>query len=236
MSQERISCAVHTKGYVAEIGFLKCSHGGSCRRDISWFRFLIGLLFLKCRGDMLHEQFTRGDLACNRGVMLFCRRDMSPQFKLIWIQGTCRADHISSPEQDFSWKLSVHTMGFVAGTLTLQHVLSCVPTPPLTHATYRAYKMRLVARGWRKAELSWEPLASTISRSECLPWGWFFEAQSSRNSHPSVKTPISCTKGSGGFFFRDCILAIICQWKLMPENSRISLTRLRGTGHRPRTI
>ena len=65
---------------------------------------------------MSHEQFTRGDLACNRGVTLFCRRDMSPQFKLIWIQRTCRGDKISSPQQDFSWKSSVHTMGFVPAT------------------------------------------------------------------------------------------------------------------------
>ena len=35
MSRGRISCAVHTKGHVAGIGFLKCSHGGSCRRDMS---------------------------------------------------------------------------------------------------------------------------------------------------------------------------------------------------------
>ena len=66
---------------------------------------------------MSHEQFTRGNLACNRGVTLFCRCDMSPQFKLIWIQGTCRADKIPSPQQDFSWKSSDHMMGFVAGTV-----------------------------------------------------------------------------------------------------------------------
>ena len=35
MSRGRISCAVHTKGLVAGIGFLECSHGGSCRRDMS---------------------------------------------------------------------------------------------------------------------------------------------------------------------------------------------------------
>ena len=34
MLRGRISCAVHTKGHVAGIGFLKCSHGGSCRRDM----------------------------------------------------------------------------------------------------------------------------------------------------------------------------------------------------------
>ena len=76
---------------------------------------------------MSHEQFTRGDLACNRGVTLFCRRDMSPQFKLIWIQGTCRGDKISSPQQDFSWKSSVHTMGFVAGTKSPRHVPATCP-------------------------------------------------------------------------------------------------------------
>ena len=26
-------------------------------------------IFLKCRGDMLHEQFTRGDLACSSVVL-----------------------------------------------------------------------------------------------------------------------------------------------------------------------
>ena len=50
MSRERISCAVHTKGHAAGIGLLKCSHGGSCRRDISWFRFLIGLFFWSVAG------------------------------------------------------------------------------------------------------------------------------------------------------------------------------------------
>ena len=30
-----ILCAVDTKGHVVGIGFLKCSHGGSCRRDMS---------------------------------------------------------------------------------------------------------------------------------------------------------------------------------------------------------
>ena len=30
MSRETISCAVHTKGHVAGIGFLKYSHGWSC--------------------------------------------------------------------------------------------------------------------------------------------------------------------------------------------------------------
>ena len=108
---------------------MRFSHEGACCGD--WFlevftrRVLsqghVVISFSDCRADMLHEKFTRGDLACNRGVTLFCRRDMSPQFKLIWIQGTCRADKISSPQQDFSWKLSVHTM-------TLQHVPSCVPT------------------------------------------------------------------------------------------------------------
>ena len=76
---------------------------------------------------MSHEQFTRGDLAFNRGVTLFCRRDMSSQFKLIWIQGTCRGDKISSPQQDFSWKSSVHTMGFVAGTKSPRHVPATCP-------------------------------------------------------------------------------------------------------------
>ena len=115
MSRGRISCAFHTKGYVAGIGFLKCSHGGSCCRDMPWFRFLIGL-FSEVSREHVAWTVTRGDLACNRGVTLFCCRDMSPQFKLTWIQGTCRGDKISSPQQDFSWKSSVHTMGFVAGT------------------------------------------------------------------------------------------------------------------------
>ena len=56
MSRGIISCAVHRKGHDAGIGFLKCSHGGSCRRDMSWFRFLNGLFYSKCRGDMSHEQ------------------------------------------------------------------------------------------------------------------------------------------------------------------------------------
>ena len=68
MSRGRISYAVHTKGLAAGIGFLKFSHGGSCRRDMSWFRFLILVYFPECRGDVSHEQFTRGDLAFNRGV------------------------------------------------------------------------------------------------------------------------------------------------------------------------
>ena len=76
---------------------------------------------------MSHEQFTRGDLAFNRGVTLFCRRDMSPEFKLIWIQGKCRGDKISSPQQVFSWKSSVHTMGFVAGTKSPRHVPATCP-------------------------------------------------------------------------------------------------------------
>ena len=86
---------------------------------------------------MSHEQFTRGDLAFNRVVTLFCRRDMSPQFKLIWIQGTCRGDKISSPQQDFSWKSSVHTMGFVAGTKSPRHVPA---TCPLAWADLYGYK------------------------------------------------------------------------------------------------
>ena len=124
MSRGRISCAVHTKGHVAGIGSSKCSHGGSCRRDMSWFRFLL-VYFPKCRGDMSHEQFTRGDLAFNRAVTLFCRRDTSPQFKLIWIQGTCRGEKISGTR--FFMKSSVHTMGFVAGTKSPRHVPATCP-------------------------------------------------------------------------------------------------------------
>ena len=91
------------QGHVAGKNFMRCSHEGSCcgdrflevfaRRVLSqghvvisfsdWFiAWFIGLL-VKCRGDISHEQFTRGDLAFNRGVTLFCRRDMSPQCKLI---------------------------------------------------------------------------------------------------------------------------------------------------------
>ena len=59
MSRGRISCAVHTKGHVAGIGFLKCSHGGSCRRDMSWFRFLIGLFSEVSRGHVAWTVHTR---------------------------------------------------------------------------------------------------------------------------------------------------------------------------------
>ena len=97
-------------------GFLKCSHGGSCCRHISWFRFLIGLF-----SEVSHEQFTRGDLAFNRGVTLFCRRDMSP------IQTDLNSG-------DMSWR-----QNFVPATIffmkiarshdgSLQHVPSCEPT------------------------------------------------------------------------------------------------------------
>ena len=128
MSRGRISCAVHTEGLVA----------GTCRDFVFWLVY-----FPKCRGDMSHEQFTRGDLAFNRGVTLFCRRDMSPQFKLIWIQGTCRGDKISSLRQDFLWKSSVHTMGFVAGTKSPRRInhsssfrASCV-CPWLLHSWHK---------------------------------------------------------------------------------------------------
>ena len=76
---------------------MRCSHEGACggdrflevfaRRVLLQGHMVISfsdwLIFLKCHRDMLHEQFTRGDLVCNQGVTLFCRRDMSPQFKLI---------------------------------------------------------------------------------------------------------------------------------------------------------
>ena len=107
-----VSWSVHTEGLVA----------GTCRDFVFWLVY-----FPKCRGDMSHEPFTRGDLAFNGGVTLFCRRDMYPQFKLIWIQGTCRGDKISFPQQDFSWKSSVHTMGFVAGTKSPWHVPATCP-------------------------------------------------------------------------------------------------------------
>ena len=131
MSRGRISCAVHTEGLVA----------GTCRDFVFWLVY-----FPKCRGDMSHEQFTRGDLAFNRGVTLFCRRDMSPQFKLIWIQGTCRGDKISSLRQDFLWKSSVHTMGFVAGTKSPRPVPA---TCPLVWADLKArLHMRFSMRFW----------------------------------------------------------------------------------------
>ena len=104
------------QGHVAGKNFMRCSLEGACcgdrflevftRRVLSQGHIVIScsewFIFLKCRWDMLHEHFTRGDLACNRVVTLFCRRDMSPQFKMISILGTCRADKISSPQQDFS--------------------------------------------------------------------------------------------------------------------------------------
>ena len=85
------------QGHVAGKNFMRCSHEGArcgdrflevfTRRVLSQGHVVISFsdwfIFLKCRGNMLHEQFTRGDLACNRGVTLFCRRDMPPQFKLI---------------------------------------------------------------------------------------------------------------------------------------------------------
>ena len=98
--------SAHTRGHVA---------GACCgdrflevftRRVLSQGHIVISFsewfIFLKCCGEMSHEHFTQGDLACNRGVTLFCRRDMSPQFKMIPILGECRADKISSPQQDCS--------------------------------------------------------------------------------------------------------------------------------------
>ena len=69
------------QGHVAGKNFMRCSHEGACcgdrflevftRRVLSQGHIVISFsdwfIFMKCRGDMLHEQFTRGDLACNRG-------------------------------------------------------------------------------------------------------------------------------------------------------------------------
>ena len=73
--------------------------------------------------------------------LLFCRRDMSPQFKLVWIQGTCRGDKILSPRQDFFLKIDRshewtcrgdmsrgHVAGTCRGDMSPGHVPSCVPT------------------------------------------------------------------------------------------------------------
>ena len=60
MSRGRILRAVHTQGHVAGISFLKCSHGGSCRRDMSFsdwfiFRSVAGT----CRMNSSHEATLR---------------------------------------------------------------------------------------------------------------------------------------------------------------------------------
>ena len=80
------------QGHVAGKNFMRCSDEGACCGDrflevFTWRVLSQGhivnsfsdwFIFLNCREDLSHEQFTRGDLACNRGVTLFCRRDMSP--------------------------------------------------------------------------------------------------------------------------------------------------------------
>ena len=123
-SAHRAWRSAHTRGHVAgtcrgEEFHALFTRRGMLRGRVSWRCWFI---FLKCRGDMLHEQFTRGD----RRVPLFNRCHMFPQFKLIWIQGTGRADKMSSPQQDFSWKLSVHTIEFVAGIGPRDMTLSCL--------------------------------------------------------------------------------------------------------------
>ena len=80
------------QGHVAGKNFMRCSQEGACcgdrflevftRRVLSQGHVVICFL-IGSFSEVSHEQFTRGDLAFNRGVTLFCRRDMSPQFKLI---------------------------------------------------------------------------------------------------------------------------------------------------------
>ena len=130
--------SAHTRGHVAGTNSMHCLHEGTCsgdkflevftRRNLSQglakWPFLIGL-FWYCRGDMLHEQFTRGD---KLHFLLFCRCNMSPEFKLVWIQGTCRGDKILSPRQDFFMKIDRSHEGTCCGDLLPGHVPSCVPT------------------------------------------------------------------------------------------------------------
>ena len=73
---------------------------------------------------------------------------MSPQFKLIWIQGTCRGDKISSPQQEFSWKIERSHDGICPRDMSLQHVPSCVPTLKwswvLRHGSNVVFHMRRI--------------------------------------------------------------------------------------------
>ena len=122
--------SAHTRGHVAGTNSMHCLHEGTCsgdkflevftRRNLSQglakWPFLIGL-FWYCRGDMLHEQFTRDD---NR---IFCCFVAA-----VWIQGTCRGDKILSPRQYFFMKIDRSHEETCRGDLSRGHVPSCVPT------------------------------------------------------------------------------------------------------------
>ena len=131
-----------SRGHFPATNSMHCLHEGTCSgdtflevftrrnlsQDLAKWPFLIGL-FCYCRGDMLHEQFTRGD---NRIFCCFVAATCPLNSNWFEFRGHVAATKFCPRDKIFSWKLIVHTRGHVAGTcrgdMSPRHVPSCVPT------------------------------------------------------------------------------------------------------------